>query len=154
MNTDNIVMWETQHNNAGLGLFQDSDFAGDLEDSKSTTGGVLCIFGSHTFVPTSWMCKKQISVSHSSTEAEIISLDSGLRMDGIPALALCDLVIEVFHSVRNKIGQPQGRVSGRPVAGHRAEHAQTHPIQATPTSFQLTLTTFHPTRCILVLVPC
>ena len=26
-----------------LGLFQDSDFAGDLEDSKSTSGGTLCI---------------------------------------------------------------------------------------------------------------
>ena len=36
-----------------LGLFQDSDFAGDLEDSKSTSGGTLCIFGSHTFVPIS-----------------------------------------------------------------------------------------------------
>ena len=34
-----------------LGLFQDSDFAGDLEDSKSTSGGLLCILGSHTFVP-------------------------------------------------------------------------------------------------------
>ena len=33
-----------------------------------------------------WICKKQTSVSHSSTEAEIISLDAGLRMDGIPAL--------------------------------------------------------------------
>ena len=42
-----------------LGLFQDSDFAGDLEDSKSTSGGTLCVFGSHTFVPISWMCKKQ-----------------------------------------------------------------------------------------------
>ena len=52
-----------------LGLFQDSDFAGDLEDSKSTSGGTLCIFGSHTFVPISWMCKKQTSVSHSSTES-------------------------------------------------------------------------------------
>ena len=38
-----------------LGLFQDSDFAGDLEDSKATSGGILCIFGSHTFVPISWM---------------------------------------------------------------------------------------------------
>ena len=27
-----------------LGLFQDSDFAGDLEDSKSTSGGTLCVF--------------------------------------------------------------------------------------------------------------
>ena len=69
-----------------LGLFQDSDFAGDLEDSKSISGRMLCIFGSHTFVPTSWMCKKQTSVSHSSTESEITSLDAGLRMDGIPAL--------------------------------------------------------------------
>ena len=75
-----------------IGLFQDSDFAGDLEDSKSTSGGVLCIFGSHTFVPISWMCKKQTSVSQCSTEAEIISLDAGFRMDGIPALDLWDLV--------------------------------------------------------------
>ena len=41
-----------------LRLFQDSDFARYLEDSKSTSGGTLCIFGSHTFVPISWMCKK------------------------------------------------------------------------------------------------
>ena len=74
-----------------LGLFQDSDFAGDLEDSKSTSGGLLCIFGSQTFVAMSWMCKKQTSVSHGSTEAEVISPDAGLRMDGIPALDLWDL---------------------------------------------------------------
>ena len=36
-----------------LGLFQDSDFAGDLEDSKSTSGGTLCVFGGHIFVPIS-----------------------------------------------------------------------------------------------------
>ena len=71
-----------------LGLFQDSDFAGDLDDSKSTSGGALCIFGSHTFVPISLVCKKQTCVSHSSTEAETISLDAGLRMDGFPALDL------------------------------------------------------------------
>ena len=64
-----------------LALFQDSDFAGDHEDSKSTSGGTLCVFGSHTFVPINWMCKKQSSVSHSSTESEIISLDAGLRLD-------------------------------------------------------------------------
>ena len=71
-------------------LIQDSDFAGDLDDSKSTSGKILCIFGSLTFVSISWMCKKQTSVSHSSTEAEIISLDAGLRMDGVLALDLCD----------------------------------------------------------------
>ena len=79
-----------------LGLFQDSDFEGDLEDSKSTSRGTLCVFGSHTFVPISWMCKKQTSVSHSSTESEIISLDTGLRLDGIPALDSWDLIVAVL----------------------------------------------------------
>ena len=82
-----------------LGLFQDSDFAGDLEDSKSTSGGTLCIFGSPTFVPISWMCKKQTAVSHSSTESEIISLDTGLRLDGLPALELWDLMVSVLGNV-------------------------------------------------------
>ena len=85
-----------------LRLFQDSDNACDLEDSKSTSGGILCIFGSHTFVPISWTCKKQTSVSHNSSEAEIIFLDAGLRMDGIPALDLWNLVIEVFHYSPNQ----------------------------------------------------
>ena len=82
-----------------LGLFQDSDFAGDLEDSKSTSGGTLCVFGSHTFVPTSWMCKKQTAVSHSSTESEIISLDTGLRLDGLLALELWDLIVSVLGNI-------------------------------------------------------
>ena len=85
VNSNIMVMWQPQHNNAGSGLFQGSDFAGDLEDSKLTSGRKLSIFGSQTFVPRSWMCKIQTSVSHSSTEAEIISLE-GSRMDGIPAL--------------------------------------------------------------------
>ena len=92
-----------------LGLFQDSDFAGDLEDSKSTSGRTLCIFGSHIFVPISWMCKKQTAVSHSSTESEIISLDTGLRLDGLPALELWDLIVSVFGSVSqisDRTGQP------------------------------------------------
>ena len=127
-------------------LFQDYDFARDLEDSKSTSGGVLCIFGSHTFVPISWMCKKQISVSHSCTEAEKNSLDASLRMDGIPALTLWDLVIEIFHSVPNKVEQPKEALP--------SQTCITSSNASTPTSLQRTLTTFHPTQYILVLVPC
>ena len=85
-----------------LGLFQDSDIAGDLDDSKSTSGGTLCVFGSHTLVPISWMWKKQTSVSHSSTESEIISLDAGLRLDGILALDLWDLIVSVLgNTIQN-----------------------------------------------------
>ena len=96
-----------------LGLFQNSDFAGDLEDSKSTSGRTLCIFGSQTFVPISWMCKKQNAVSHSSTESEIISLDTGLRLDGLPALELWDLIVSVFRNVSrvsDRSGQPDNDV--------------------------------------------
>ena len=85
VNTNSIVLLGNTAKQCRLGLFQDSDFAGDLEESESTSGGTLCVFGSHTFVPICWMCKKQTSVSHSSAESEIISLEAGLRLDGIPA---------------------------------------------------------------------
>ena len=102
-------MWVILLNNeCRLGLFQDSGFVGDLEDSKSTSGGTLCIFGSHTFVPIRWMCKKQAAVSHSSAESEIISFDTGLRLDGLPALELWDLIVSVFGSV-SQISDRTGR---------------------------------------------
>ena len=102
-----------------LGLFRDSDFAGDLEDSKSTSGGTLCIFGSHTFVPVSWMCKKQTSVSHSSTESETISLDAGLRLDGLPALDLWDLIVSVLGNTTQTTERP-----GRPVIIDKSQRSQ------------------------------
>ena len=92
-----------------LGLFQDSDFAGDLENSKSTSGGILCILGSHTFVPITWMCKKQTSVSHNSTESEIISLDAGMRMDGIPALDSWDQIVAILHGSTYQSNQERGK---------------------------------------------
>ena len=55
------------------------------------------------------MCKKQTSVSHSSTESEIISLDTGLRLDGLPALELWDLIVSVFGNISHisdRTGQP------------------------------------------------
>ena len=61
-----------------LVLFQDADFC--RTDSKSTSGGVLWKLESDKFVPISSACEKQTPVSHSSTEAEIVSLDAGLRM--------------------------------------------------------------------------
>ena len=107
-----------------LGLFEDSDFAGDLEDSKSTSGRILCVFGSHTFVPISWMCKKQTSVSHSSTESEIISLDAGLRLDGLLALELWDLIVSVLGNMTQTTER-----TGRPVISPTMRHvSRTHRV--------------------------
>ena len=54
------------------------------------------------------MCKKHTSVSHSSTESEIISLDAGLRLDGIPALDLWDLIVTVLHGNTYESNQVRG----------------------------------------------
>eukprot|EP00973_Karenia_brevis_P016105 2202278-Karenia_brevis.AAC.1 len=43
------------------------------------------------------MCKKQGPDSHSSSEAEVRALDTGLRIDGIPALDLWEDVIDTFY---------------------------------------------------------
>ena len=49
-----------------LSLFQDADADGDLADTKTTSGGMFCIFGDHTLVPMSWAFTKQKAVSHRS----------------------------------------------------------------------------------------
>ena len=76
--------------------FSDASFAGDLRDSKSTSGGILCLVGPNTFVPINWLCKKQGAVSHSTSEAEVIALEAGARMEGLPALLLWDIVVDVL----------------------------------------------------------
>ena len=83
-----------------LGLFQDSDLTGDLEDTKSISGGTLCIFWKSYICSNKLdVCKKQTAFSHSSTESEIISSDFGLRLDGLPALELWDLIVSVLGNV-------------------------------------------------------
>ena len=47
----NIVMWVILLNNADWDCFKTLTLQEILNDSKSTSGGLLCIFGSHTFVP-------------------------------------------------------------------------------------------------------
>ena len=86
MNTDNIAMWVILLNNADLDCVKTLTSQQILKTQNPFLEETLCIFGSHTFVPISGMCKKQTAVSHSSTESEIISLDTGLRLDGLPAL--------------------------------------------------------------------
>ena len=67
----------------------------------------------------SWMCKKQTAVSHSSTESEIISLDTGLRLDGLPALELLDLIVSVLGNVTQTSDRTE-----RPVDTGRSQNSQ------------------------------
>ena len=65
------------------------------------------------------MCKKQTSVSHSFTESEFVSLDVGLRMDGLLLVNLRNMVIKVFHSSNEKKSSTQG------AAGHCLQNSNT-----------------------------
>ena len=82
--------------------FADADFAGSLKDSKSTSGGYMMLLGPQTFVPLAWLCKKQGAISHSTTEAETIALDAGLRLEALPLLMLWDIVIDTFSTEDDK----------------------------------------------------
>ena len=83
-----------------------------LEDSNQPSGGILRIFGSRTFVPANF--------SISQLKLLKLSLDAGLRMDGIPALDLWDLVVEALHSSHN--------VAARKLVARR-NPKQIHPYQ-------------------------
>ena len=78
--------------------YSDADFAGDIKDSKSTSGCYLALVASHTFVPIAALSKKQSVVSHSSTESEIVSLEQGMRSEALPFLTLWEYVTAMFKS--------------------------------------------------------
>ena len=90
MNTNNIVMWVTLTNNADWNCFKTLILREILRIQNPLLEEHCAFLEVIYLFPISWMCKKQTSVSHSSTESEIISLDAGLRLDGLPALELWD----------------------------------------------------------------
>ena len=79
-----------------LALYSDASFADDLTTSKSCTWTVLSLVGPKTNIPLTWLCKKQTAVSYSSTESEIVALDTSIRVEGIPALGMFDCVLDVL----------------------------------------------------------
>ena len=57
-----------------LGLFQDSDFARDLEDSTSTSGGTLCVFASRHHSVTTFI---MVALNENAKRAKILSKITG-----------------------------------------------------------------------------
>ena len=91
-----------------LGLFQDSDFAGDLEDSKSTSVGTLCF---RKPIRSKWLDVQETRFS--LAQLNMIRNHLGCRFkDGrIPALDLWDLNVIVLHGNTNQSKQAQGEGS-------------------------------------------
>ena len=76
-----------------MSLFADADFAGDRDDSKSTSGNFLVLTGSNTYFPLTWSSTKQTSTSRSTTESEVVSLAQGVVSEAILASILWTLVL-------------------------------------------------------------
>ena len=69
-------------------LFADADFAGCVSTQRSTSGLFLCIRGPKSCFPIAGVSKRQGCVSHSTPEAEMVSMDFALRHNGLPSLEL------------------------------------------------------------------
>ena len=70
--TSDYGIWYSRDSNECLAGYYDADWAGCIDDRKSTSGG--CFYLGNNLV--SWMSKKQNSVSLSTTEAEYIAAAS------------------------------------------------------------------------------
>ena len=68
-----------------LSLYTDADHSGDVDHAQSTSGMILCLEGENTYWPLAWSSKKQTATSRSTTEAEIMSLSSGVFGEALPA---------------------------------------------------------------------
>ena len=76
-----------------LVLYCDADLAGDRTDSKSTSGVFMCLLGPRSFMPLNALSKKQTSVSKSTPEAKIVSLDHAVYKLGLPALSMWEYML-------------------------------------------------------------
>ena len=74
--------------------YSDSDWAGDKNDSKSTSGYVFKLFGN----TVSWASRKQQTVAKSSTEAEYMALSD--------ALGECDWIKKLLNDMKIEFEQP------------------------------------------------
>ena len=93
MITNSIVMLEILQNNADWDCFK-IPILQEILRIQNLHQVEHCTFLEVIQLFQSVGCKKQTSVSHSPTESDIIPLDAGLRLDGIPAL---DLIVAVLR---------------------------------------------------------
>ena len=75
-------MWVIRRSIVDWDCAKTQTLLGDLEDSKINFGRNLV----YLWKSSKKLYVSQTSVSHSFTESEIISLDAGLRLDGLLAL--------------------------------------------------------------------
>ena len=74
-----------------ISVYADADFAGDVT-MKSTTGAYVCLRCPSTHMPLAAVSKKQTSVANSTAEAELVSANHAVRVEGLPTAAVWETI--------------------------------------------------------------
>jgi len=99
--------------------FSDSDWAGSIDDMKSTSGYCFSI-GSGVF---SWCTKKQETVAQSTAEAEFIAATAAVNQVLWLKKILCDLHLQQNHKIEVFIdNQAAIAISNDPVCHGKTKH--------------------------------
>ena len=77
-----------------LACYTDADHCSSQEDTKSSSGMFMCLEGPNSCWPLSWSSRKQSATARSTTEAEMISLGSGLFSEAIPMQEFLEQVFD------------------------------------------------------------
>ena len=83
-----------------LRVFVDADDAGCAQAQRSTPGAVVFSARKGASMPLSLLYKRRSCVSKSTSEAEIVAMDTSLRLLALPLMLLVE---EVFGSARVQI---------------------------------------------------
>ena len=67
-----------------LCLYTDADHCSGIDHTKSTSGMMMAVEGPNTWFPLTWASRRQTATARSTTEAEMISLGSGLFSEALP----------------------------------------------------------------------
>ena len=111
VNTNNIVIWETLQNNADWNCFKTPILQGILR-TRNLLQVEHCAFLEVTRSCQQVGCvRNNLQFRTAQQESGIISLDASLRMDGIPALDLWDLIVPVLHGNTNQSEHVHGNLS-------------------------------------------
>ena len=104
-----MYAWNDQSSADGpynLRVYSDSDFAGCSQTQRSTTGSIVFLSRAGSKIPLSYLSKRQGCVSHSTPEAEIVAMDTTIRLLALPLTSIAD---EVFGATKIQImGDNQG----------------------------------------------
>ena len=77
-----------------LVLYCDADLCGEKAHTRSTSGNALWIEGPNTSALVSFAVTTQSATSESTPESELVSLDTGVKKVGLPALDFWEVVLK------------------------------------------------------------